>query len=148
MNKDLQENGAAALMCLNPLKSGHMYWINHQKFNATRNSCVLIPLNRVICIEYWRVGWFDSWRDSGLNPLKSGHMYWMLYKWCRVDRKRGLNPLKSGHMYWIKVVDKQEQEYLSLNPLKSGHMYWMYILLRWWEWGLVLIPLNRVICIE
>ena len=35
---------------------------------------VLIPLNRVICIELNKVGLSGSLEYS-LNPLKSGHMY-------------------------------------------------------------------------
>ncbi len=116
-----------AIECsLNPLKSGHMYWICSFDFSKLNLWMVLIPLNRVICIEYQgRKQRFYEVR-LGLNPLKSGHMYWIIEKsFNQKIKSTCLNPLKSGHMYWIVVA-------LGLNGCAAN----------------VLIPLNRVICIE
>ena len=115
--------------------------------------------------------------QRSLNPLKSGHMYWMHSKYHLKPLMvmKSLNPLKSGHMYWIyqnndydrQIVDvliplnrviciefswkvkRVKHSWTSLNPLKSGHMYWIMTINNLSiEDMKVLIPLNRVICIE
>ncbi len=107
--------------CLNPLKSGHMYWIK-KLFNRAAAKKVLIPLNRVICIEYNDFVVYDD--KFSLNPLKSGHMYWILNQ---------------------RIIEVDDLVLIPLNRVICiEYVKWLVF---WQEW-LVLIPLNRVICIE
>ena len=72
---------------LNPLKSGHCYWIHYLQ-SVWWTSCwrwVLIPLNRVIVIESLLLTKYMTSQLQSLNPLKSGHCYWIAIIWLFFD---------------------------------------------------------------
>ena len=124
--------------------------LNENKFNGLfqKWSKVLIPLNRVIVIEYSnrRNSMYNSRRS--FNPLKSGHCYWIGKTIVHTIFDNCFNPLKSGHCYWICKEADIDKEVECFNPLKSGHCYWINSKVSFFKDEDVLIPLNRVIVIE
>ena len=86
MNKVAKMGDAEVDKRLNPLKSGHCYWMTMKDIKALPK-VVLIPLNRVIVIEFKKQDLIWAIINVRLNPLKSGHCYWIAHK-CNLEGKQ------------------------------------------------------------
>ena len=137
LNKTILKRILYEKNCLNPLKSGHCYWINwgDDKKYERWLWWVLIPLNRVIVIEWiiWRRIWrLLNSRKLSLNPLKSGHCYWIIailqsgnYTMEVLIPLNRVIVIESARAIFALIVFL-----LCLNPLKSGHCYWIENLIK------------------